>query len=747
MSTTSPSLGTSSLGATIARKQKQRLEDGGDEKQLLVYLSAPKSQPSAKQELPSSSSSSLNAGRTYSKKSSKKSKQKQQEKKKRPQNASWMALVEGATLYGLCLVVPSVLGILISLDRIQLLEITNRVQIEICKRSAWICWHLFGRIEEEPKIQLTFDHFTAPDTHVSDFYVIVMLTLSIAFIRVLLVHFLVPNKLAPQQMEALVRCKSITLLSSDYKGSLTPTETPRKVIDFDEFVESKQGDGKSGDSLALPNLPHHGNSEWESPKKGDKSRTQKASSFSPSGSSDHDSTGDLVGLSMDTPLQNEKSTVQVDIAEMGSYLHSSLPIRGKKTDCEEVKRGYDTPPTSGSPTMTPQVLASQFFQESNQAITVDDENGFTWNHHGSTASLAAAATAALQEEGDDDSEHNDEGTSNFDRHDHRHDHRDANRLPNDAASPISSPPSPLKTRRRRPKRLFAAPRYATAVFRPLYCTFSCTMAWYLFKDADFWPSYVGGHGSTERCWDLSGTLALAKNLDNDFDHLNTVLRRFFLVQASYHLHSGAFHVFSVLLLHYLKRSSARESAETKATDVKSAGKGLAGLFRSLVLPRAMLVHTLSLFFLSVSYVFSSLRRLGAIAMFALDMSSWSMHLLQTCLNAPDDSILSQAKVIRGVWALLVFPSFLYFRFFVWPLLGYSATVESEQWLSQLESTLVPGSAMWFRRTFQLWMVFWISYHVLHFKRLVFHPHVQRIMLSTSLDSDSQQKKGSKATSQ
>lgn len=114
-------------------------------------------------------------------------------------------------------------------------------------------------------------------------------------------------------------------------------------------------------------------------------------------------------------------------------------------------------------------------------------------------------------------------------------------------------------------------------------------------------------------------------------------------------------------------------------------------------------------------------------MFAFDMSSWALHLLQTCLNAPTDSILRKPKVIKGVWGLVVLPSFLYFRGLVWPMLGYSSMVESEQWLAQLESTLVPGSALWFRRIFLLWMTLWMGFHAVRFKRLVFHPHIQRIM--------------------
>jgi len=69
------------------------------------------------------------------------------------------------------------------------------------------------------------------------------------------------------------------------------------------------------------------------------------------------------------------------------------------------------------------------------------------------------------------------------------------------------------------KRLYAAPRYATALFRLLYSTVTAAIALIYFRGADFWPWYVLGHGSTEKCWDLSGGMSVG--MDSDFDQVCT----------------------------------------------------------------------------------------------------------------------------------------------------------------------------------------------------------------------------------
>jgi hypothetical protein len=235
---------------------------------------------------------------------------------------------------------------------------------------------------------------------------------------------------------------------------------------------------------------------------------------------------------------------------------------------------------------------------------------------------------------------------------------------------------------------------------------------YWFHDANFWPWYVGGHGSTVKCWDLSGGLTMG--MDSDFDQRNAVLRRYFLWQASYHWHSGAVHLISMMiLLFHPKHHAQRRFLSVKTTT--------SAYVRSLV------QHVLSLALIATVYVFSSLRRLAAIGMFAFDVSSWFLHLLQICMNAPDGSRWKQAKVVSRIYSWLVIPSFIVTRFMIWPAVWYSLEVESKVWLVQLENMLVPGSALAMRCTFHFWMILLMGSTVVYFRRLLDHPHLRRIL--------------------
>lgn len=77
-------------------------------------------------------------------------------------------------------------------------------------------------------------------------------------------------------------------------------------------------------------------------------------------------------------------------------------------------------------------------------------------------------------------------------------------------------PGPLAATIRR-NRLYAAPRYATALFRLLYTTVTVAIALVYFRGSDFWPWYVLGSGKTSKCWDLSGGISVG--MDSDFDQV------------------------------------------------------------------------------------------------------------------------------------------------------------------------------------------------------------------------------------
>ena len=220
--------------------------------------------------------------------------------------------------------------------------------------------------------------------------------------------------------------------------------------------------------------------------------------------------------------------------------------------------------------------------------------------------------------------------------------------------------------------LFTAPRYATAIFRLLFCLVSCFWALSKFSSANFWPVWVGGQrtASTKNCWDLSGSVALqGASLDSDFDHQNSALRYFFLGQASYQIHSICFHILTMMLLVIYGGKDGYLSARQSLTSYS----------------RPMLEH-LVYFVLTVAvYTFSSLRRLGAITIFALELSSMMLQFLQICINAPKTSPIRNDRLIKFVHHFLAVPVFIYCRFFIMPfIVQHSAAFESAMWLQQIE---------------------------------------------------------------
>ncbi|GKY94941.1 hypothetical protein MPSEU_000459000 [Mayamaea pseudoterrestris] len=259
--------------------------------------------------------------------------------------------------------------------------------------------------------------------------------------------------------------------------------------------------------------------------------------------------------------------------------------------------------------------------------------------------------------------------------------------------------------------LYSAPRFATAVFRLFYTACAVILAFYSFHHANFWPWFVLGSGSTKNCWDLNGGLTLG--IDEDYDHCNTTLRRYFLFQASYHWHSGAFHVWSIAMLLKNPHSAPRRFLSMQSSSANYLG--------------SMVQHVLLLVAIGAAYIFSSLRRLGAIGMFAFDVSSCFLHLLQICTNAPENSRWRRSEVVWRVYFLLVLPSYVVTRLVIWPLLWYSATFESEKWLRQFEQTLVPGSARILKGVMHVLMSLLMLMTLVHFKRLCKHSHVQRAL--------------------
>jgi hypothetical protein len=528
---------------------------------------------------------------------------------KKTTNRSWQIFVEGAALYALCLLLPNILGVIVRFcqqkwnDQILYRQVTTYICSFSCTANTQWCQAEVAAASNPGATVL------APDAGISDVGVVVVLSLSMAVVRVALVHYLVPQYKQPERLEALVRCKSVHLLSSSYPGTVTPTKRLSLSI--------------IGDEQALPPLPFL------------ESETIKANNLSPRRESSEE---DLLTL--------EQNIFNIAASGSGLFVDSD-------DDHEEAPEDQEVAP---APVVSSGLLTSSSAHSLQHLL-----------EQAQVKTVSPVATANEQ---------------------------------NEAA-----------------ERIFAAPKYATAVFRLMYCTACILIALMFFSDAEFWPAAVGGRGSSKHCWDLSSVTAAV--MESDFDNHNVVLRRYFLLQGSYHFHSAAFHLLTSLLLWLV--SSSRKNREK--TTPKILGFIPAGII-TLDNIKIFLQHSLSVSLLAGTYIFSSLRRLAAIGMFAFDVSSWFLHLLQLCINAPPGT-----KRISPTWVWilhrgLVIPSFCYSRFYVFPfVIGYSALVESQDWLKQLEKMSIPGAAMYMRALFAVWVSLLMFMNVVYVRRLMYHPHV------------------------
>jgi TLC domain len=285
-------------------------------------------------------------------------------------------------------------------------------------------------------------------------------------------------------------------------------------------------------------------------------------------------------------------------------------------------------------------------------------------------------------------------------------------------------------------RLHAAPRYATAIFRCCYTTCSIATAWICFSSSNFWPPQVGGSwgkagqgggGRTAHCWNLKGSPGMAE----DFDGLDALLKFYYLLQASYHVHSGAFHILTMILLWNRRRlrqrqeQSNRQQSKLFLRSPNSKRHGWASTKPFTSYGRSILQHGIALLLIAGSHLFASTRRLGAIGSFVLDVSSWFLHALQVCINAPVPPLSPAA--IQWVHHCIVIPVFVYCRFYIWPFVVWrSAMFESTDWLKHMESTMFPGiyqAMMW---VFTALAAVLLGLNIILFQRLVHHPHLQRV---------------------
>ena len=74
--------------------------------------------------------------------------------------------------------------------------------------------------------------------------------------------------------------------------------------------------------------------------------------------------------------------------------------------------------------------------------------------------------------------------------------------------------------------------------------------------------------------------------------------------------------------------------------------------------RPMIEHVIVLALLIGSYLFSGLRRLGAVGIFTLEVSSAFLQLLQVCMYAPEKSWWRKPQVVIFVHRFLTIPTFV-----------------------------------------------------------------------------------------
>ena len=553
------------------------------------------------------------------------------DEKKAP--SSFEVLIEGASIYALCLLLPNIVG-----QTVRWYEsswATNGIFRQLAVRAcssyifSGIHWCIRHAGTVEPISVL------APDAGISDVAIVSTLCLVMATIRLTLVHFLVPHYNQPKRLEALVRCKSISLLSSAYPGSVTPRSNMKgKALQMDTIDLL----------LSIPPLPN--------------------------------------GAPPDAVFEPKR-------------LFATSPER---------KLGYDGRHNT----------RDAMWNTHDIGMSMDDEDEQVHNQQSGEEdddmSTALAVSSGLM-------------TSSS-----------AISLQNllHQAAPMTPASRRVATSEELPERIYAAPKYATACFRMLFCSVSCIIALISFQNADFWPPAVGGRGSTKNCWDLSSVGAAV--MDSDFDHHNTVLRRYYLVQLSYHFHSGAFHILAALLLWFVSSSK-----ENKRSQAKYFGLVPSSLW-SLPNLQSLFQHSFAVGIMTFTYLFSSLRRLGAIAMFSFDLSSWFLHLLQMSINAPWNERRISPFWIKVLHRVLVIPAFCYSRFYIFPfVIGFSALEESQDWLRQLENMLYPGIAGTVHNFFVVTFCLFMVINLVYTKRLFYHSHVKEASDRSSSKSSSTSK--------
>jgi len=421
-----PVEGTVPVGITIAY-QRQQKGFTGDEKMLRNTTTSTTPPPSSKKK------------KKLSRPSSKKSPKKAEEQKAK--SSSFQVFLESATIYTLCLALPTMLGYLYSWydtwkyeQQIMGAELKEETYYTWFKSSVYdsidkyVCdqtasedysyaWSLVSSmvtksglcptlaVEEPEKHSVLSDDVSAGN----DFVTIAVCSFLLAVVRIAIVQYTVPMD-DSDTLEAMVRVKSDHFLRSNYLP--TPSGTPQQK----KIIQQIPKTAPSGLMLPALNSPAAG------------------------GGHNHEDDDDMFGVRIDASEREEDNLLLQPFAPKSkASSHQNLlgenPIKSMSSE---------------------------------EDVTLLD----------ATAMLGA--------------------------------------LP---PMPTAKPLSGNNSR----NRLYAAPRYATAIFRLLYTTATVAIALIYFRAADFWPWYVLGHGHTAKCWDLSGGMSVG--MDSDFDQVRPLQER------------------------------------------------------------------------------------------------------------------------------------------------------------------------------------------------------------------------------
>ena len=144
--------------------------------------------------------------------------------------------------------------------------------------------------------------------------------------------------------------------------------------------------------------------------------------------------------------------------------------------------------------------------------------------------------------------------------------------------------------------------------------------------------------------------------------------------------------------------------------------------------RPMMEHGIVLALLIGAYLFSGLRRLGAVGIFTLELSSVFLQLLQVSIYAPENSWWRKPEVVLFVHRVLTVPTFVYCRLIVLPfILWRSALFESQEWLEQIAKVFSPVWAETLYTMFNGSLCLIFALNLVLFRRLLFHPHLKQIV--------------------